>query len=497
MTRRKSAQRTDAWENPYAQITAHKVQSYRPKASTSLDARTLKTLFRFDDMAARGVSLVVEEALRQGFAFVDDGAEAEADDARDLNEAVKRWCVASHALEGDIWGRLYGRGAIWLGIDGAGEQGDELNDERIRPGALKFLRVLEEQDFQPARYYTDPMHPKWGEPSHWRVQCQGGGGAGSLNLFVHESRLVMFGGALTPKDDRISNGWRDDSFLQRVYDVLQQAAVNWQSVGALMVDFSQGVFKIKDLVKILAADDGTFTARMNLMDKTRSSHSAILVDADREEYTRVSTPMTGAPELLDRTWQRVAAAFGMPVTKLLGMAPAGLNATGESDANNWNSVVVEHREKVLGPRIERIGRIIAASEGIDGAESLSLYWPPLLHESPSQQADTRLKHAQTWAALIQAGVILPEEVAVSVFGRGKYSPEITIDAEARKRMLDAEIKLAIEEAGKKAAPPMLPAPKETDGRGPEAPPADEGSDPGKAEPPVGGTGQEAEEDDGE
>lgn len=492
MSKRKQV-RGDAWANPYAEITAHKVQSYRPVASSTLDARTLRTLFRHDDMAARGVSLVVEEALRQGFSFVDVGEDAEADDARELNEAVKRWQLASHCLEGDVWGRLYGRGAIWLGIDGAGEQGDELIDERIRPGSLKFLRILEEQDMQPARYYTDPMHPRWGEPSHWRVQAVGGGGAGSLNLFVHESRLVMFGGALTPKESRHANGWRDDSVLQKVYDVLQQAAVNWQSIGALVADFSQGVFKIKDLVKILAADDGTFTARMALMDQTRSTHSAILVDADREDYTRVATPMSGAPELLDRTWQRVAAAFGMPVTKLLGMAPAGLNATGESDANNWNSVVIEHREKVLGPRIERIGRIIAAHEGIAGAESLSLYWPPLHHETAAEQADTRLKHAQAWATLIDKGVLLPEEIAVSVWGRGKYSPEITIDAEARKRMLDAEVKLAIEEAGKKPAPPMLP-PKETDAGRPEAPPADEGSDPGEAEPKVGGAGSEAEGD---
>jgi phage-related protein (TIGR01555 family) len=458
MSKRKSA-RTDAWENPYTALTRNKIRDHRPVANATLSRYTLTTLWRHDATASRGVSLVVEEALRQGFSFVDDGQDAEADDARDLNEACKRWGLVEMVAAADIWGRLYGHGAIWLGVDGAGAQGDELDDERVRPGGLKFLRVLDEQDMQPARYYTDPLHPKWGEPSHWRVMARGGGVAGTLNLFVHESRLIRFGGALTPKDDWFSNGCHDDSVLQRVYDVLQRAAVNLQSLDALLVDFAQGVFKIKDLVKILAADgDGTFTARMQLMEQTRASHRAILVDADREEFTRVATPMTGAPEMVDRTWQQVAAAFGVPVTKLLGMAPAGLNATGESDENNWNSVVTEHREKVLGPRIERLARIIAASEGIAGAESLSLSWPPLRHESPAERADNRLKDAQRVASLIQAGVILPEEAAVSMFGKGKYSDDLAIDVEVRQRMLDAELAKAEENAGKPdPVPPAFPA----------------------------------------
>jgi phage-related protein (TIGR01555 family) len=478
MSKRKP--RVDAWENPYTALARNKIRDHRPVGNATLTYRTLTTLWRHDAMASRGVSLVVEEALRQGFSFVDDGDDAEAEDAHALNEACKGCGLLEKVAAADIWGRLYGHGAIWIGVDGAGDQGAELIDERIKPGKLKFLRVLDEQDMQPARYYTDPMHPKWGEPSHWRVMAQGGGGTGSLNLFVHESRLIRFGGALTPKDDWFANGCHDDSVLQRVYDVLQRAAVNIQSLDALLTDFAQGVFKIKDLVKILAADgDGVFTTRMQLMEQTRATNRAILVDAEHEEFTRISTPMAGAPEMVDRTWQQVASAFGMPVTKLLGMAPAGLNATGESDADNWNSVVVEHQQKVLGPRVERLGRIIAMSEGIADPDSLSLCWPPLKHESAQQQADTRLKHAQAWAALIDKGVILPEEVAVSVFGRGKYNPEIAIDVDVRQRMLDKELALAEEKAGQEppspALPPGNPQPEESDdenGGRPEAQAAD-------------------------
>lgn len=468
--RKKPAARNDAWVNPYTELTRHKIRDQRPVMGTTLSHYTLTTLWRTDDIAAKGVSLVVDEALRQGFQFVDEGEDAEADDAKALNDANAKWDLCAIAGTADIWGRLYGLGAIWLGVDGAGKQGDELKDERIRPGGLKFLRVVEEQELQPARYYSDPLHPKWGQPSHWRVQAAGGGGTGSLNVIVHESRLVFFGGALTPKDTWIANGCHDDSVLQRVYDVLQQAAVNWQSLSALLVDFSQGVLKIKDLFKILAADDGTFVARMQTMEQTRAAHRTILVDAETEEFTRVATPMSGAPEMIDRTWQRVAAAFGVPVTKLVGIAPAGLNATGESDGHNWDAVVVEHRTKVLGPRIERIARIIAASEGIAGADSLSLCWPPLRHETPGEQADTRLKHANAWKTLIDAGVLLPEEVAVSVYGKGKYSPEITIDADVRQKMLEAAEDKALEDAiNPPEPPPALPP-------GAPPPPANEPAD---------------------
>lgn len=456
MSKRKP--RVDAWENPYTALARNKVRDTRPVPSATLTTPTLKTLWRTDAIAGRGVSLVVDEAMRQGFQFVDEGNDAEAEDARALLEACKDWSVYETVAAADVWGRLYGLGAIWIGVDGAGQQSDELKIDRVRVGGLKFLRVLEAEDLSPARYDTDPMSPTWGEPSHWRVQAQGGGGAGSLNIVVHESRLIRFGGALTPRDVWLNNGCHDDSVLQRAYDVLQRAAVNLQSIDALLTDFSQGVFKIKDLVKILAADgNGVFAARMQLMEQTRASNRAIMVDADREDFTRVATPMTGAPEMIDRTWQQVASAFGMPVTKLLGMAPAGLNATGESDENNWNSTVTEHREKVLGPRIEVIARVIALSEGIAGADSLSLCWPPLRHETPSERADNRLKDSQRVKNLIDSGLVLADEAALSMFGKGKYSDEITIDVDVRQRMLEAELTKAEENAGKPdPVPPVTP-----------------------------------------
>ncbi len=51
----------------------------------------------------------------------------------------------------------------------------------------------------------------------------------------------------------------------------------------------------------------------------------------KDSFTRVQTPLTNLSDILDRFATRLAAAADMPVTLLMGMSPAGLNATGESD----------------------------------------------------------------------------------------------------------------------------------------------------------------------
>jgi len=169
--------------------------------------------------------------------------------------------------------------------------------------------------------------------------------------------LIFFPGALTARSEQSAGDW-DNSVLQRPHDCLRQSASSWQSAAHLLTDASQAVLKIDHLSEIIATGgEARLRARMEIMDMARSVCRAILVDAEREEFTRVATSFSGLPEMLDRFMMRDAAAAEMPVALLYGRSAAGLNATGESDTRGWYDVVEDAQNDVLRPRLERVVRV--------------------------------------------------------------------------------------------------------------------------------------------
>ncbi len=168
--------------------------------------------------------------------------------------------------------------------------------------------------------------------------------------------------------------------------------------------------------------------------------------------------MGGLPEMVDRSWQRLASAARMPLTVLMGMSPAGMNATGESDTRHWYDQVKSYQEHALRPRLLRLVRCIARGLQLDPL-AWDVCFPSLWQTTEKENAELRKLVAETDAMYIDKGVLLPEEVALSRFGASGYSTETHVDLEAREAMLKAETEKAVDKATKPdPVPPMMPPP---------------------------------------
>lgn len=430
--------------------------------TTALSPELCESLFQGSDLARRICANIVDHALRQGFDLEhgdgDDKAVAKSQDQNDELAAIgRKWDVRAKVHEAAVWGRTFGGSAIWAGVDEL--QSDPLDVNKIGLDSVRFLVVLDKRDLQPCKFYNDPRSAKYGEPMTYTLaSADGRSGAGNE---IHESRLVFFPGILTTRRTRVENNWWDHSALQPVYEILQDTDSNWKSLVALMSDFGQGVFKINGLMQMIAAgQEEVVRKRMQIVDEGRSSLRSIILDAKDEDFERKATPVAGLPEIMVQTWQRLAAAADMPVTILMGMSPAGLNATGESDTRQWYDRVQHYRDTVLTPRIERLLAILSANAGqqLDGVE---VCWPSLWQMTAKEEAEVRKLVADTDKQYIDAEVLLPEEVAIE---RSKGGPPRAtfpnIDMKARQAMLDAETKRAVKSAGKlpPAPPPLMGGP---------------------------------------
>lgn len=461
-TAARSRWNADGWENFATGFGTSQDKSAHGffACNWELWSQMLSDMFYGDPLAAKIVSLLPQEAFRRGYCLESDASQPAADTLTDACEALD---LNNKILWTAIWGRLFGGSLLVIGMNTGSDQSSPLP-----PGAtgVRFLNTVDKRDVQIATYYEDIMSPKYGQPEIYDVRSQTG-----VLTKIHESRVIRFDGIeVDYRKKRELKGW-SYSVLQRPYAALRDFANAFRSAQVLLSDASQGVFKIKGLVDMIAADEGPeVQKRMALVDSMRSALRSIILDADQEDFTRVTTQFAGIPDLLDRIMMMLSSATDIPVTLLMGRSAAGMNATGEGDARAFYDTVAAYQEKVLTPILRKLLPLIGTVP-----EDLEIEWAPLWEPSDQEKATTELTKAQvdktiaeTDAIYLSNQVVHPEEVALARFS-DETDGEIEINIKAVNESLKNEIALALDPP----EPATAPLPGATPAPGaPQPPPAD-------------------------
>jgi phage-related protein (TIGR01555 family) len=426
---------------------------------TRLTDAELDNLYHEDDMAARICEALPEEALRKGF-FLSAGGDHEL--AVAVHEYEKRLSFPKQLESCAVWARTYGGAVIYLGLEDGLDESEPVNEEAIQ--TIRFAHVIDKRYITPHEFYEDAENDlKYGEPKTYvissRPQIGGSGGADS-GAVLHESRLIRLDGARTSVSRKVrNNGW-SESVLQKVDDVMTQFGGSWQGVTHLLTDAAQGVFKIDGLVDMIAGGDkDILQSRMEVVEMGRSVARALMLDAEKEDFTRVAYTFGGIPDVLKLFIQRLSAAARMPVVVMMGQTPEGLlSGSGERDIRLWYDRVQAYQTNDLTDAITQFYRLVFLAQDFEGGtpEGWIVKFGRLWQMTDEEQATVEKLTAEKDKIYIDAGVILPEEVAVNRFTARGFSAETQIDLEAREEMLAAELELAKEKAGEEPELPMVP-----------------------------------------
>lgn len=335
-----------------------------------------------------------------------------------------------------------------------------LDETRIK--SLRWLNVFRggfDGELSAYSYYDDPRSPRYGEPRIYALRSftvpPAQVAPGELRapvrapmlptLWIHESRLLIFPGQTTSREQRVRNqGWGDSVFT-RVDRVLADFDMSWSGVANLLQDWAQGVFKMKGLASLLASGDakkqGVIAQRSLALHMSRSIARVLMLDSE-EEFSRETTSLAGLSEVLQQFSLRLAAAADMPVTLLMGQAPSGLNATGASDVRFfYDRIAAKQRERLL-PHVRRLDRLVMLSK--DGPtrgqepQKWAVVGRPLWQLTSLEEATLRKTQADTDAIYLAQGVVTPEEITASRFGGAAWSAETVIDFEGRAAMAAIE-----------------------------------------------------------
>ncbi len=400
--------------------------------SVRLPDPEVQALYHGNDIARKIIQLRPEMYFRKGYQilFTDPGADQDIEAEKALaieeymanlraNELIKKAC---------IFGRMFGGTILLIGADDGLDPSLPLNEANIR--SIRYMNFIDRRFLFTFTYYSDPLHPKYGEPETYLMVNSFGDQGASI---VHETRLLRFDGAdVDILKRRELAGWTL-SVLQAPYDIMRAFDTSFLAVANLMADMSQGVFSMKNLIGILASEGGVQTTqqRMAMVDMARSSSRMLLVDAENEKFERVVTPMGGVPDTLDRFMMRLACAAHMPVTLLFGRSPAGMNATGEADIRGFYDEIESEQKNDIEPKIRRLVTLccLAKDSPTKGVvpKKIAFKWNELWSTTKKEQAEVEKLLGDRDVAYVNAHVLTPGEVATSRFKDGEFRMQTEID----------------------------------------------------------------------
>jgi phage-related protein (TIGR01555 family) len=447
----------DAWKNSYTgHGTARDKMTFSAfGANGRLEDEYLDGLYHGDDMAARACDAIPEEMLRRGFSIKSDDVDTET--LTDIKAQLDELGMTAKFVDASVWARAFGGCIVFIGADDGisrdpNKLREPLNEEGLK--SIFALNIIDKRYAMPNSWYKDPADPKYGLPETYLVTPHGKGGFVSADSYViHETRTIRFDGL------RASTAWRQEnngwglSLLQRMHEILMQFGMSFEGLAHLLSDANQGVFKMQGLFEALAAKDSSLIQqRMAMLDMNRSDMRALVLDAESEDFQRQNFNWSGIKDPFTMMMLRLSAAARVPVTILMGQSPAGMDATGESDIRWFYDQVESRRTDYLDPKIYEMIRLVTLST--DGPtngkelENVNLDYPSLWQPTEKERAETYETTARGDVAYIDAGVLLPEEVALSRFTPDGWSYETTINAKAREDIIDVkEIELGDDSTG--------------------------------------------------
>ncbi|WP_150531532.1 anti-CBASS protein Acb1 family protein, partial [Staphylococcus aureus] len=128
------------------------------------------------------------------------------------------------------------------------------------------------------------------------------------------------------------------------------------SVADLISSFSTSGVKIDMAAMLTGGGDDSgdaFFRRIDLFTNLRDNRNTMVLNKAvgteaAEEFFNVSTPLGTLDTLQAQTQEHMAAVSGVPLIKLLGISPAGLNASSEGEIRTFYDSIHSFQERFYG-----------------------------------------------------------------------------------------------------------------------------------------------------
>jgi phage-related protein (TIGR01555 family) len=394
-----------------------------PMTRLTQDWQLLTSLYRTSWIVQRVCNVIPEDALAD---LTIEAPGLETKELHLLEEEIRSTHLRESILEGLRWGRLYGGAAAIIMISGQEEDLSlPVDVNNITIGAFRGLYIVDRwSGIYPGLDLVDnDRDPDFGLPEYYEVRDETSGGT----YRVHHSRVLRFCGTKMPYWEQVAEQYWGTSAIESMYDELIKRDNVAHNIANLTFKACLSVLQVENLDQMFATSNLVYQRRMYAMlsaiNSLENSLGIRLVNKG-DDIQQLQYSFSGLPEVMDSAMMDMAGATSIPVTRLFGRSPAGMNSTGESDEKMYRQTLEQERSVHIDPALERLIPIVCRSAIGYFPAGCKFKYPSLIEMSPEQKAQIIDQRSQAMERLFQANLI-PGDVVLEAYRNSQLELDIT------------------------------------------------------------------------
>ena len=302
---------------------------------------------------------------------------------------------------------LYGGSQIFIRIKGHEDKAQLpllLTNKTVKKGDLEGFSVIEPIWTTPLEYNSvDPTALDFYKPTKWYV----------MGKPVHSDRLLTLIMRPVPDMYKPAYNFRGVSMSQLMKPFVQRFQRTVDSIAKSVTNYSLTGIKV-DMSNLLQGDEGgrnQLLARMKIFTDCRNNDGLMITDvSSNEEFFQFNTPLSTLDALQSQAHEMLATPAKIPLVKLLGLTPSGLNANSDGEIRVYYDHVSAMQEAHLMPQINVILKLVQLNLFGEIDDDIFFKFDSLYQLNETEQAAANLAKAQEAQIWMDTGVVSNDEM---------------------------------------------------------------------------------------
>lgn len=365
----------------------------------------LEWIYRGGWLGSIAVDLKADDMTRAGIEINSQIPPEQIDLLHKAEIDLNFWGVANQTLKDSS---LYGGAVMVMLIDGQ-DMAAPLRIEEIPllHGQLKGFLSLDRWQVEPSLHdLVSEYGPDIGLPRFYKVNSDAPALRGKN---IHYTRVLRLAGQDLPYWQRVQENLWGLSVFERIYDRMVGLDSATQGAAQLVYKSFLRTYKMKGQTDLLSqgGDQGIATV-MKKMDMTRryqNNEGMTVIDSEDDITTQVNGSFAGIADVILQLVQQVSGTLQIPLVRMYGQSPAGLNSTGESDLRTYYDGCKQEQERKLKRPFDRMYRAMAQSNSIILPPDFNWVFKSLWQLDEGQKSEISARDASSIAEMREADLI--------------------------------------------------------------------------------------------
>ena len=287
-----------------------------------------------------------------------------------------------------------------LGTD-IGDSRDPTSQKKIEKGSLKRLKVIEPVWIYPTTYNAqNPLAEDWYNPQVWYV----------MGKNVHVSRMPVFIGHPVPDMLKPAYSFGGLSLSQLAKPYVDIWLKTRESIGELIHAFSVMVLMTDMQTVLQGGSIDTLMTRVAAFNAFRDNQGTFVLNKATEEFKNVSASLSGLHELQAQAQEHMASVSRIPLVKLTGISPSGLNASSEGEIRAYYDTISAYQNRFFRPNLTKVINFIQLSLWGEIDPEITFEFEPLWELSNKEKSEKEKDDAERDQKYVDMGAFSPGEI---------------------------------------------------------------------------------------